>query len=171
MKRGIVGLIRMEYLLYLAVFLTTIYDCQWKEEWLGWSEWNSCYLAVFLTIKNYMAINEKRNGWVGQDGIPATWQSFWQLNIIRRQWKEEWLGWPGWNTCYLAIFTTALLGPSVCPQLRKPFGALLIKKTKKISTFKQSIEQNLPGYFNCRKSLHGNSDEDCPYTCTPLYGF
>jgi hypothetical protein len=23
-------------------------------------------LTVYLTIKNYMAVNEKRNGWVGQ---------------------------------------------------------------------------------------------------------
>jgi hypothetical protein len=43
-KRGMVGLVSKEYLL----------------------------LTVFLTIKNYMAVSEKRNGWVGQDGIPTT---------------------------------------------------------------------------------------------------
>jgi hypothetical protein len=41
MKRGMVGLVRMEYL---------------------------C-VAVFLTTKNHMPVSKKRNGWVGQDGI------------------------------------------------------------------------------------------------------
>jgi hypothetical protein len=97
-----------------------------------------------------MAINEKRNGWVGQNGIPAIRQSSWPIKIIWLSMKRGMVGMvrmeyllPG-NLHYSSTWTQRLT------TTKETIWGLVDKKD-----FHQCIERNLPGYSICRKSIHG----------------